>query len=53
VLAQADAENRAVEKHRERWERARTAAEERDAEEDALDHFSSRSRNRSESREDR
>jgi hypothetical protein len=42
VLAQADADSRAVEKHRERWQRAVAAAEERDADDDALDHFNSR-----------
>jgi hypothetical protein len=52
LLAQADAENRAVEKHHERWERARAVAVERDADEDALDHFSSRSRARRDSRGD-
>ena len=42
VLALADADSRAVEKHRERWQRARAAAAERDADDDALDHFNSR-----------
>ena len=44
ALAQADADSRAVERHRERWQAERAAGLERNEEDEALDRFNTRAR---------